>query len=124
MSDDVRYQCGHTAPRTIAYQPWHKCPDCHRAEGGSAQRNAKANLPALEGTEKQIRWAEGIRDKAYRTLSAFLGELDGVTIPELQPMLGDIRTTIGEVLRKPDSKWWIERKDVVWRDFVMHPENR
>jgi hypothetical protein len=40
------------------------------ASVAAAKRNAAANLPALEGTERQINWAEVIRDNAAESLLA------------------------------------------------------
>lgn len=119
MSDEIRYRCGHTAPRNKEYKPWHKCPSCHRADDSAAKRNAKANLPPLTGSDTQLNWAESVRDKAYRKLSAFLNELDEISIPELQPLLASIRTNIGNVLRQTEASWWIERRDQSWRELVV-----
>lgn len=54
------------------------CPDCWKAEQAkaAARKNAAANLQALEGSEKQITWAEQIRAKAVESLSAIREKLD------------------------------------------------
>lgn len=41
--------------------------------GSSGMGSSKASLPSLEGTAKQVAWAEDIRDKVFRLLD-FIAE--------------------------------------------------
>jgi len=120
MSDEVKYSCGHTAPRTHAYQPWHKCPDCHRNEGGASKRNQEAGLPPLKGTEKQIHWAESIRDNAHRTLAKYMGQWCEITLPHVDLIQQRLGTKIREVLDEEDATWWIGNKDIDWPLFIVN----
>lgn len=85
MKYDVTYSCGHTGTvqiygtntereKKIAwYENYAVCPECYakgqQEEAAIAAQQAKADgLPALTGSEKQIRWAESIRQKKMATL--------------------------------------------------------
>lgn len=77
----VTYTCGHEGVVNIigpnkdrewklAYEEAKLCPDCYKAKleaerqkqnAEAAEANQTAGLPKLEGTEKQIAWAETIR---------------------------------------------------------------
>ena len=78
MKYEVTYSCGHVGTvqiygtaaereKKIAwYENYAVCPDCYKKarqeEATTAAKQAKADgLPALTGSEKQIRWAESIR---------------------------------------------------------------
>lgn len=119
MSDEVKYSCGHTAPRTQAYQPWHKCPDCHRNTDGASKRNQEAGLPPLKGTDKQIRWAESVRDKAQRALSKFMAQWCEISIPHADLIQLRLGKKIREILEEENSAWWIENKDTDWAIYVI-----
>lgn len=119
MSDEVKYSCGHIAPRTQAYQPWHNCPDCHRSAGGAAIRNKEAGFPPLKGAEKQIRWAESIRDKAHRTLAKYMTQWCDISIPHADLIRLRLGTKIREILETENAVWWIENKDADWAYLVI-----
>lgn len=61
---DVHGERGRKA-KWYASQP---CPDCRRAEenAAAAQSNREKGLPQLEGSPKQIAWAETIRCAAVQ----------------------------------------------------------
>ena len=82
--ETIHHSCGHTSianivgnvntrKRRAIWMGEKPCPDCERASfdaarkaesEASAKANADAGLPALEGTPKQIAWAESIRASA------------------------------------------------------------
>ena len=47
------------------------CAECKRAEANAkaTSKNQEAGLPALEGSEKQISWAESLRAKRVKQLA-------------------------------------------------------
>ena len=94
----IDHVCGHSQ-RVQIYGPtrdrdrkaeWHAsrlCPDCfavqqerERAEAGAkaAEAAKAAGLPTLTGTDKQVSWAEQIRDGARRGISAALVRMETV----------------------------------------------
>ena len=80
------------------------CPECYRkARNAAATAAGEAaaaanNLPALEGTEKQIAWAQSIRGKAVDCIDK--ADLkDGV-----RPYL------IAAVAAHTEARWWIDNR--------------
>jgi hypothetical protein len=61
----------------------------------------KAGLPTLEGSEKQVVWAGGIRDKFLRVVVQMEKRGD----PSLV-----VRQVCREALSRHNAKWWIDRK--------------
>lgn len=120
----VNYSCGH-AERQQFYgkhtdrdqkQAWMErgvCPDCYRTqkEQERQQENERAaNLTneigfnALSGSEKQISWAQSIRQKAYESMVAE----------------GKPHATLGWALMislinlETSAKWWIDNRTTSW----------
>jgi hypothetical protein len=128
MPNDVKYSCGHTAPRTKAFQPWHKCPACHLASDGAAKRNEEAGLPPLEGTDKQKRWAEGIRDKAFRALEKLMESWAKIDVDGVESITQRQGKLIRLIIEQKDSAWWIAEEDRDWVkttfDGILKPLER
>ncbi len=69
----------------------------------------KYNLSDMEGAAKQISWATDIRTK-------FLEEFD----KQYDDLDQDVRDSIIErVLSHTESRWWIDRKDAKYSDFMI-----
>ena len=83
----VNYKCGHEGRinlvgktdaryRKLDWMSSHvACEECQKLEFAAAnvkaaETNAEAGLPSLSGSEKQIAWAESLRQKAYKLLTA------------------------------------------------------
>jgi len=115
----INYKCGHTAEiqlfgnrderdRKIAWLEANAvCPECHRArmEQERAEATAKAaadaeaeSLPKLNGTPKQIAWAETIRRDAIDKLKAA-----GLK----EEIVGKV---IAIVCAEADCRWWIDHR--------------
>jgi len=79
------------------------CRECYLREQDEkmATANAKRGLPALEGTEKQVRWAEAIRAEMLRELDAI--EIEGTPKPEWFEARRWIEA-------RTEAGWWIARK--------------
>lgn len=118
------YACGHEGKVQI-YGPskdreWKAerefsqlCRACYIAQQQKiAQENAQAlNLPALQGSEKQVAWAMQLRD---RLLTAYNKE----TIPAQSASA--MRYVINHMTRKQtDASWWIDRRDNVGNLLAM-----
>lgn len=112
---DVHYTCGHTGTVELFGKDtarnerieWMErtmiCPDCYREEKAKERRieldNAKnkaqtEQLPTLQGSEKQINWAESIRRKA----------LDKIN--QTQDLIDKIK---GQTL----AKWFIDNRSAL-----------
>ncbi len=79
----MQHACGHTVDHNLtgptSRREWlagsmanDNCKDCQRAEANAkaTSKNQEAGLPALEGSEKQISWAESLRAKRVKQLAS------------------------------------------------------
>lgn len=117
------YSCGHEgkvyfpgSTKTVEWRAAREfervCPECQAIENEkevSALREkygaADADLPMLNGTDKQILWAEKIRNKfqeEVRTFTAKKSYSDDEMI---------IRIAIDRIFGIASAKWWIESRD-------------
>ncbi|WP_152047961.1 hypothetical protein [Aureimonas psammosilenae] len=89
------------------------CEDCYRAElekkreaelAAAREQAADWELPALEGTEKQIVWAERIR-AGYATAVEKVREGDHL---ERNDEEGDFEAGVSKVFAKSESRFWID----------------
>lgn len=90
------------------------CPDCEREERmkQAAELNAQAaeaGMPALEGSPKQIAWAEDIRAKFFGQTGKLA---DSYRKREnMQHEADMLEATRAYILKHMDSaKWWIEHR--------------
>lgn len=137
----ITHACGHTVHHNIfgkgqseqaAYQETKPCQDCRMAEKSmaSASVNAKAGLPALVGSEKQVAWAETIRAKAIGSkhndvqnltpTDEHIGQVSeayGSPVDELRRRFALIQAAQekarDELLTTTSAKWWIDNRDDV-----------
>ena len=107
---DIDYQCGHGEVkqlygpesgrvRTIAKLEKQLCPDCYKAKQTElAQQYAKAqDLPELQGTDKQVQWAQTIRAEKLKAVGT-----PGVTAAE---------EVLDQLKARTSAKWWIDNRD-------------
>ncbi len=117
---EINHKCGHAntvqicgpvkdRDRKEAWLASQDCPDClnaartaeHDAENkASAVANAEAGLPDLEGSEKQIAWAETIRVE-------ILDSAAKRTPPKADLWAAFVAWLKGQTA----ASWWIDRRD-------------
>ncbi len=120
---DVTYTCGHN-DRIQLYgkhkdREWwlareHEklCPDCYRAKleedrrkqnEEAAAKNREKGLPELEGTEKQIPWAEALRGKFMQKAQEEIERINQIDAERIK---------IGMELaaQKASASWWIDTR--------------
>jgi hypothetical protein len=132
MKYDVIYTCGHTGVIQL-YGPgrdreWHLgveesklCPECWQVKreadklkenAESAAANQAAGLPQLEGTEKQIVWAETIRKKIIDGIQTKLVDRVPETAKAEHPEeWAEAVATFKALQKHSAASWWIERRD-------------
>ncbi len=113
-SYNVTYACGHTGTVRIYTKgddrdrkiKWYGTIDCPECEAKKQQQAAEAaGLPALTGSEKQIRWATEIRNSAVKLTEIDINRIDS---DERQKFL-DRRD---QWLQKETSaEYWIDNRD-------------
>ena len=130
----ITLSCGHVEKHRLHGSPRNqealereisarKCASCLQAEqqaeraarnAESAARNAAAGLPALQGTPKQIAWAETIRAEARRRfaeldVSALDYEFWADETPQIRARAEAlIREDIEATMNRTKAAWWIE----------------
>ena len=132
MKYEVRYSCGHigtvelfgTASERENKIRWYSehavCPACYKAqkEAECAQTAKDYSLPAQEGSEKQIAWAEKIRAEFIRqerkNIDTYAGATDeqreqtkqALTAAPQNILTAKYRKIVA-VFEEPSAKWWI-----------------
>lgn len=124
----VTHTCGHNRTvslvgkgtereRKLAWMAKQPCPDCLRSEElRRAETSADAQgLPRLDGTPKQIAWAERIRYQTLRVIDRAIpaDQLDTeIAVPERVALYpGEtitLRSVIDRIRQEPSSRWWID----------------
>ena len=113
----IHHTCGHDVTvqlfgkyadreRRIAYLQTLECEECRRAEQAAAVAEAKAErgLQALTGSEKQIAWADQIREAAYcrlDELTEFVTNEQAKQMVEKWKQCMEAETT---------AAWWIDHR--------------
>ena len=131
MKREVTYHCGHSETRSFsgshsardAYMEKlsrEDCPACRAAR--AATRSADAGLPTLTGSDKQIAWAEQIRQQA---VTAFAGAQDVIesAAPDedsKQRALATLAMIRTRTMGTTDSRIWIEIRDRVNRPHIIN----
>ena len=116
---EITYRCGHTdtvqiygtnvhgeRERKAASYGYRDCPACQAAKAGQA--NKDAGLATLEGSDKQIAWAEEIRGKFMPMLDQERqGCADhGATAEQL----AKIDTVLAWLRGQKSAAWWIDHR--------------
>lgn len=113
MKLTITYRCGHSEQTTLyggnyqqqaSRKAQQLCPACYRGQQIETAQAATSELPALTGSEKQIRWATQIR----ATMMSRLHEA-AEKLPEDQQEL--MSRVVAAVERQTSAAWWIDRRD-------------
>lgn len=139
---DVEYACGHKweiqlfgpiEGRLVKldYEAEKLCPDCykakietkHAAESAKAAEEAKqAGLPALQGSEKQIAWAESIRAKQMPALLKLAADLDNAPESANQDAVRIGKEIVSRAINCTSAKDWIDARDRVPSFYWLNVE--
>lgn len=127
---DAKYSCGHEerielfgkTSKRESYLEWlttQKCPKCRRKErderlaaenaknaGWREQHHVEEIMPDLDGTPKQVKWANDLRDGVINRTSHDLRE-------RFQPRMLSI------IAERTSAAWWIENRGEAF-DALAH----
>jgi len=139
----INHTCGHQVEiqlfgkyedreKRIAYLETCECYECRKAKDNAAAAAAKEErgLPDLTGSEKQIAWANTIREKAYEALDCLM---PFASVEKLKVLVGHWRRDMDAQMKekclasteiiKPlfdgfknkmdaqtEAKWWIDNR--------------
>lgn len=139
MLAQITHTCGHDAERNItnaagqepgprslaksvAYWAQRECSNCWKA--GKAGETAAAlarfgSLPALVGTEKQVGWANTLREKALLCIGQWMDEGEAISpssfnstihYANFTQMQGDRAARVALLARVVDARFWIDTR--------------
>ena len=113
----INHTCGHQVTiqlfgaykdreRRIAYLETCECDECLKEKANAAAAAAKEErgLPDLTGSEKQVAWANTIREKAYKALDCLK---PFSTNDKTEAMMDDWKEKLDA---HTESKWWIDKR--------------
>lgn len=118
---NVTCECGHEITvdlfgksderqRRIAYLSSNLCPECLAAKRKEEIELKKdgINLPSLNGSEKQIIWAESIRLQMLNVLTDIYNR-----VPEngKEKAAKAIEAYKEDIFKKTSASWWIDNRD-------------
>jgi len=156
---NVEYVCGHEAvvqlygknserEKKLNWMAKNLCPDCWKKENerikmehnvACAEINAQAGLPALEGSEKQIAWAESIRKDAIARLfdnyDEWIADIERIKsdvklldrhnrvavkdgFKNFEDLAGRLIAAKFTIRNEVSAHWWIDHREIL----VMNPD--
>lgn len=115
----ITYACGHTAEiqlygkydereRKIAYYKTIDCPECQA--NNIANKAASKGYAELLGSDKQVRWANAIRDAKINEVNEFASKVN-----RNQDILERV---IDDLQAETSAAWWIEHRDSTVENLI------
>lgn len=109
----INHKCGHSVEvqlygkyedreRRIAWLEDQECEQCRREKATESAK--ERGLADLEGTEKQIAWANTIRGNAYKALDSLK------QFAQNDPARAMVEVWSGKMGEKKSAKWWIDNR--------------
>jgi len=129
---DVTYSCGHEGEIQLygkardrewklSNEESKLCPDCWKKQreeerqkenAKAAEANQEAGLSKLEGSEKQIPWAESIRKQIIEGVEKqIFGRMDEDRIEENPEVYQDFVKAFNSLKSHSSASWWIDHRD-------------
>jgi hypothetical protein len=132
---DIKYSCGHQGREQIygksSSREWlidkksgELCPECYKAElerkhveeskQAALVNQEEYGLPPLEGTERQVQWAEVVRRKIVDELQKVVSGIGDQN--ENKPYAVEASQ---QIMSQSSAHWWIENRDRDIRSLVV-----
>jgi len=131
MKREVTYHCGHSETRSfsgshsardayIEKLSREDCPACRAAQAKT--RSAAAGLPTLNGSDKQIAWAEQIRQRAVTAFAEAQSVIEAAApdADSRQRALDALATIRTRTMGTTDAGIWIDIRDRVNRPYIIN----
>lgn len=148
---DITYSCGHQGTVNIvgpvkdreSKKKWYEeeavCPECYKKlkeenrqkiNKESKEKNAEKGFTNLEGSEKQVAWAETIRANFVKEMEKSFEEIlkKAESFRETEPddkvdaQIKNAKETrikvIAGINNKSSASWWIDHRDVWWQNLA------
>lgn len=134
MKVQVTRQCGHAETigvfgssqqreRQVSYESSRVCQACREAQyqaraAEAAAAARAAGLPQLEGTERQVAWAEQLRQRRLAELEQLVADYERrlPTVPEADReraagLVAEMRAAVARARTVKSAAYWIDRRD-------------
>ena len=125
---DVDYSCGHNATiqlvgptrereRKIEWMERGFCPECFKSKKDAERTKAEAaakegiNLVALNGSEKQIKWADSLRAGFLANIKKQVENAKAQNLADDNVITKTLKAVTATVNRHHESKFWIDNRD-------------
>lgn len=131
MKREVTYHCGHSETRSFSGRHSARdayieklsredCPACRAAQAKT--RSADAGLPTLTGSDKQIAWAEQIRQQAVTAFAEAQSVIEAAApdADSRQRALDTLATIRTRTMGTTDAGIWIDIRDRVNRPYIIN----
>jgi len=131
MKREVTYHCGHSETRSFSGRHSARdayieklsredCPACRAAQAKT--RSAAAGLPTLTGSDKQIAWAEQIRQRAVTAFAEAQSVIEAAApdADSRQRALDTLATIRTRTMGTTDAGIWIDIRDRVNRPYIIN----
>ena len=138
---DINYACRHSGREQIygkySYREWliakkseEICPECweevlekkHKEEAEKARKLAQEyGLPSLEGTEKQVHWAETIRRQKIDEIQTAIDGIEEIDDNHKKAKL-ELTELFQRVMAKSSAAWWIDNRSGGAKYFLQKAE--
>jgi Ni,Fe-hydrogenase I small subunit len=103
--------------RKIAWLEGQNCPDCRKAEFNAANAQAAAqvtdaDLPELNGSEKQVNWARTIRaQKAPKIREILAHTVAAYQKDDMAAAVAMVERVAYQVLDNAEARYWIDSRE-------------
>lgn len=132
---DITFSCGHTETRQLvgketqrqSYIAWAGknglCAACAKQDkmAGIEAVEAEHDLPALEGSDKQVAWARDIRAKLIVEIMSYIDKMRVAAIAQDKETEFEERSAamLQMIGGEGSSRYWIDNKSTSARDLLQ-----
>jgi len=132
------FTCGHVEDIRVTskdhmlemkeYAASNKCSTCTKIDLAAAPRKEQLTLPQLAGSEKQVTWAEQIREKVVQQREAVLEKMrsvkpTGILLEGKAYLAGYIAHQLDKYIEtETDAATWIEAFKPITSQYTKHPD--
>ncbi|WP_347246159.1 hypothetical protein [Thermogutta sp.] len=125
MKYEVKRACGHVE-KVELFGPhkdreWRLKKEAEKKCLQCRANTAVPGLPMLEGTPKQVAWANDIRSNILRQVESLRSEIDRLfpDHPETEKVTRAIEGFVAELVTKTSASWWIDNRTMAIREEIL-----
>jgi hypothetical protein len=115
---DREWRLENVEPSKLCHECWQKelAEQREKENQEAAEAAREMNLPQLTGSEKQVAWAETIRQKILANIDTFIHQ----EIREERRNDPKLLEAIEHIKSKTDASWWIDHRTADWSWEIKH----